>query len=344
MKSPDFHFGLVAVCIVLLIPQLVGCRSRTRKPGSTTTVGANEAATVDRDSTVHSGTYSAVVAANNHTCLLRIDGTARCFGGDDSITSDWVKTPKTKFSSIATAERFVCGITATSGAIECWGNCVGDACKPPSGKFLRVALTDEGGCGWINAHSVTCWGTSSVLQDITPLEAGNLKRLAFGRDFAVGIRTDHTLVEMQPDVPHETQPPPAGEFAEIVANITTACALRLDGNKIECWRPMGVPGPAENFTGGGQPEFLGMRNVPTVELSANTYAGCMILRQRFGPASGGAHCSGFTNYAGPTSMSGSFTQIANGSAHACALAVSGQVTCWGRDTFRPVSGTGRQLW
>ena len=75
-------------------------------------------------------------------CALDTSGFAECWGLYDSVVDD---APAVALSQMAVANSNACGIRASDGGLECWGN---DSSfeQPPSGSFIDVALGSFRGC------------------------------------------------------------------------------------------------------------------------------------------------------------------------------------------------------
>src|SRR5690606_12823798 len=147
-------------------------------------------------------TYAAKAVAVNgtHTCLLQLDGTPRCFGGDDSRNPPMVAAPKIALTRIESGIRFACGLRASDGELTCWGACnLKAACAPPPGRFDDFALHDEaGGCAWRHAPKpeVVCWGAgwSGITSPPGGVTSLDLKQIVFGPDWAVALKMDGSLI------------------------------------------------------------------------------------------------------------------------------------------------------
>ena len=79
-----------------------------------------------------SATYRAVSCGESHTCALRSDGQAVCFGGNqyrqcgDGTFNDYVQTPTAvtggiTFKRIAAGASHTCGLRASDGRAMCFG-------------------------------------------------------------------------------------------------------------------------------------------------------------------------------------------------------------------------------
>lgn len=178
---PRMHPRFTVLCsLILLTAAVLACKSK----------GPNRQ------------TYDATALAVNgaHTCLIQLDGTPRCFGGDNSVNPPMVPAPKVALTRIESAIRFACGLRASDGGLTCWGACnLKAACAPPAGRFDDFALHDEaGGCAWRHAPKpeVACWGAgwSGITSPPGGINALDLKQVVFGPDWAVALKSDGTLI------------------------------------------------------------------------------------------------------------------------------------------------------
>lgn len=295
-----------------------------------------------RGGTTHRGPFVQVVAASHHTCLLGSDGAAKCFGGDTTTMPTMRPVPLEKLSSIATGERFACGIRSSDGSALCWGDCSAGTCDPPAGEYARLVLGHQGGgCGFKQDARVVCWGNPNpeFRPPTEQLASEGLLDLAFGTGFAIAIRKDGSLAVwvdnegLDLGAAEMKKNAPTGSFRKVVANDVSACAVQADGTRTNCWK-RGAPYR-------GLVAFTGMQNVPTVDISADSKAGCLLMRKAGGPDRGSAYCGGDTGGRELGNRSGAFVGVANGRTHACALTVNGDVECWGDDLFNAVSGRSR---
>ena len=171
-------------------------------------------------------------ASGSFACGLRTDGTARCWGVNESgqlgipITRQPAIIPQTianqpvKFTQIATGREHTCAL-GTDSYVYCWGdNAYGQLgqVRPRnelSGSFnpLRVsslpadtAQISVGGrhtCALSNSGVLTCWGANDMAQIGNSTNIGNqlkpvavmteVKEVATGNDHTCALRQDSTV-------------------------------------------------------------------------------------------------------------------------------------------------------
>ena len=98
--------------------------------------------------------FSAITAGAGHTCGLRTDGTITCWGSNqwNSNHTGQAQAPRGTFSAVTAGLAHTCGLR-TDGTITCWGrNNFGQA-EAPSGTFLAV---DAGGDWLLKQDGLTC--------------------------------------------------------------------------------------------------------------------------------------------------------------------------------------------
>jgi len=130
--------------------------------------------------------FTALAAGARHTCGVAADGTAWCWGDNnsgqlgDGSTRGGV-TPRRvggglKFTALAAGDEHTCGIAA-AGKLYCWGDGfsaqlgrgVRESQREPvevdvPGKFTAVAAGARHGCGLEQGGKVFCWGTNDMGQ------------------------------------------------------------------------------------------------------------------------------------------------------------------------------------
>ena len=77
--------------------------------------------------------FTAISSGWDHSCGIRADGTAACWGDNHVGQSD---APEGVFTAISAGDMFSCAIRA-DGTVACWGDDHGDGEKldAPEGKF-----------------------------------------------------------------------------------------------------------------------------------------------------------------------------------------------------------------
>ena len=189
----------------------------------------------DIEGNTHATDIDALAAGGRHSCAIRSDGAATCWGHNYYGQSD---APDGTFEAIAAGNRHTCALR-TDNTITCWGsNYISWVwwSDPPKGTFKAVTAGNLYACGLRSDHTVTCWGGG----ERGPVETvrrgdrdGTFKAISAGWNHACGLRTDDT-VECWGDDQHDQADPPDGTFKAVTAGSAQTCGVRSNGT-IECW-------------------------------------------------------------------------------------------------------------
>jgi alpha-tubulin suppressor-like RCC1 family protein len=291
--------------------------------------------------------FAAAGPGPRHTCALRADGVALCWGenstgqlgrgatGGGGYVPAVVQTPLTFMqiaggADLAHYAGFTCGL-ATDGHVYCWGANgegrlgAGDAgsatwhIRPvvAATTFIAIALGGGHACAIATGGQAYCWGDNSMGQLGTGDSAERWvpTPVASGRSFtAIGAGLFHTCALESGGAAYCWG---ANESGELGNGVT-------DGSPV----PVAVSGGLLfNTLSVGLSEFQGDHN-------------CALT------AAGSAYCWG-SNYWGqigdgtkvdrtaPTAVTGglTWTAIAAGGIHTCGIATGGALYCWGLNAY-----------
>lgn len=187
------------------------------------------------------GVYSSISAGLRHTCALTSDGTAFCWGSNDSsqlgagtpggLTDQPLQVVTgARFSAISAGGDHTCAI-AIGGAAFCWGsNALGQLGNGAPGlpsnvpvavaggqTFIRISAGRRHTCGLTSGGVIYCWGSNSESQlGIGPYTGPANSANAIPAPVGVGERAAGVT------------------FTSVSAGINHTCAVGSDGSAY-CW-------------------------------------------------------------------------------------------------------------
>ena len=266
----------------------------------------------------------ALSAGQDHSCSLRGDGGAICWGRNDAgqalpTTPTEVAKLDGPFLSLTAGASHTCGLKP-NGVVACWGSNTFGQASPPTGSsnggFVQLGAGSDFTCARKSDGSVLCWGN---YQRTSPPGAGRqFIDLAVGTTHACALMANGNAYCWGSNATGEapgytsTQPSVAGPFLSLVAGNAFSCGLAADGQP-QCWGA-GISGTPP----------VG----PFVSLAAGYTHACALR------VDGSASCWG-SNGAGqapPIAPAGPHIALAAGGSHTCGLQANGTVNCWGSDT------------
>ena len=126
------------------------------------------------------GKFHAVSAGGAHTCAIRGDGTAECWGDD---RGGQATPPSGPFTAVSAGRRHSCGLRP-GGAVECWGS---------SGNVYSPESVMASGCLTPAASAADCRGGYYRYPQHPPPPEGEYTAISAGWDFTCGVRLDGAL-------------------------------------------------------------------------------------------------------------------------------------------------------
>ena len=245
-----------------------------------------------------------IAAGETHSCGIREDGTAVCWGDNSYGQAD---APSATFTTISAGGGHSCGIREDGTAV-CWGdNSYGQA-DAPSATFTTISAGGTHSCGIRADGTAACWGSNDNGRADAP--SGTFTTISAGSVHSCGIREDGTAVcwggyrygDGREDAPSAT-------FTTISAGGTHSCGIREDGTAV-CWgdnRLGQADAPSATFT----------------TISAGGTHSCGIRED------GTAVCWGDNRLGQADAPSATFTTISAGATHSCGIREDGTAVCWG---------------
>jgi alpha-tubulin suppressor-like RCC1 family protein/subtilisin family serine protease len=289
------------------------------------------------------GAVTGIAAGQFHSCAALADGTARCWGTNNSgqlgdgtttlrplpVTVDGLAT----VTAVATGSYHSCARLA-DGSVECWGGNwagqLGDGSTVPRptpvpvpGITSATAISAGYGdtCALLDDGTVTCWGADGVGQLGDGSGGGGLAPVAVtGLDSVVAI-----------DV-----------------GLQHACAVRSDGT-VWCWgwNASGQLGDGTRIDRSAPVAVAGLTGA--VAITAGDRHSCALLDDGtvrcWGANSGQLGDGTTTDRLTPVAVAGldQVTAVSGGSTHTCALIDDGTVRCWGGNRMSQI-GDGTTTW
>ena len=259
--------------------------------------------------TAPAGTFTQLSAGSYHTCGVKTDGTVACWG-DNSVGQLNVPASLGVVRQISTNFYQTCAVRIDA-TLVCWGRNDAGQSSPPAGSFAQVGEGFLHGCAVKTDGTVTCWGSNSDGQATPP--AGTFSQVSAGSFHSCGVKSDGTVGCWGRNFYGETDAP-AGAFIQVTAGQFYTCGVRTDGT-IACW--------GNNSSGQATPPVGTFTQV-----SVNDNNGCGV-RSDGTVACWGANVSGAT-----TSPSGAHNMpgVSAGGTATCAVRSDGTATCWGSPT------------
>ena len=251
--------------------------------------------------------FIAVDAGFQHTCAVRADNTAACWGRNDHGKTE---VPEGRFTDIASGVNHSCGLR-NDKTIMCWGDNYSHQTEAPEGTFNSLSAGYSHSCAIRVDDSIVCWGLAGASWVDAP--GGAFTTVAAGTSHSCGLRTDGT-VECWGSSHFGQADAPGGEFASVTAGDLHSCGLRTDAT-ITCW------GARSLFFDKGQ-------SIAPAGSFAAVSAG---FRHSCGLRTNGTIVCWGDNWLGQTEApAGSFAAVSAGGQHSCGLRTDATVVCWGR--------------
>ena len=247
--------------------------------------------------------FTAIDAGREHTCALRADNSAVCWGNNSYGQTD---APGADYRSVSAGWDHSCALT-TDGAAVCWGNGANGQTEAPSGEFSSLAAGALHSCGIRQDQTVVCWGSNHAGQIEAP--GGRFDSVSVGARHSCGVRTDAVLVCWGSNDADQSEAP-GGEFRSVGSGARHSCGVRVDA-RVVCWGPDDHPA---------------VRHAPSGEfsqVSVGLHHSCGVK------ADGSVYCWGFSNDGQAASPDGEFSAVTAGEGHSCGLLLDSNVVCWG---------------
>jgi len=270
--------------------------------------------------------YKQITAGGFHTCGLKSDGSAICWGAGKTNTGNNYEygqsiVPSGTFTQLSVGGHHTCGLKSNGSAV-CWGagkTNIGTASEfgqsiVPSGMFTQISAGLFHTCGLKNDGSVTCWGSNVFGQSTVPSDT--FTQLSAGSYHTCGLKSNGGAICWGLNYSGQSIVP-SGTFTQLSTGYAHTCGLKSDGSAV-CW--------GAGKTNIGENQEFGQSIVPIgtfTQLSAGLYQTCGLK------SDGSATCWGDNRWGQSIVPIGTFTQLSAGEYYTCGLKGDGTVVCWG---------------
>ena len=271
--------------------------------------------------------YSAMDAGEQHTCALRPNGAAVCWGSN--LYGQLTPPQDETFASISSGGNHTCALRP-NGAAVCWGKNENGQSSPPQGiTFSSIAAATDHTCGIIkgdsNQGSLTCWGSFVLRPPPQPrygLPSGYLYTSLYpGYNNSCGITQYQGYVcwgtpYLYYRVDNSGYPWARPGYVSINPGSDHVCGLHKTGS-VRCWdnTNIGITGKL--------PQSMPPQGETFASLIAGGFHTCGLR------ANGTVACWGRSSEGQSTPPQGAFASISAGKYHTCGLRANGTVECWG---------------
>lgn len=281
-----------------------------------------------------------------HSCGLREDGTALCWGRNQ----DGASSPPEgeRFLSVDAGVGHSCGVREDGTAL-CWGGDVyGESSAPADVRFIEIVAGETHTCGLQGDGTSECWGDGGlsvctpmpgasyhcksigILDHVPPAPPEQVRLASLSSGYPVcGLEADGQPVCWTFRQSGLAPVPASERFSSISSSEEHACALRFDGTAV-CWG-LGLYGQTSPPSGVNLADSQPPPEPPAnlVSIDSGYYHTCAI------DSEGAVICWGPNWWKGR--FAGQFTSISSGEAHACALRPDGSVVCRGSNDRGQIS-------
>ena len=249
------------------------------------------AAAVDTSS-AQAATFPSITAGLYHTCAIKTNDTATCWGNNSNGQTS-VPTDLGTVKQITAGRFHVCAIK-TNDTATCWGNNTFGQTSVPTdlGTVKQITVGSGHTCVIKTNDTAACWGDNGSRQAIVPTDLGTVKQITAGGAHTCAIKTNDTATCWGSNsFGQATVPPEFGTAKQITAGFGHTCAIKTN-DTVACW------GNNSN----------GQTSVPTdlgtaKQITAGLYHTCVIK------TNGTAACWGSDGYGQTSVPAGAFPNL-----------------------------------
>lgn len=172
--------------------------------------------------------FKDVAAGGTHTCAIRVDGSAECWGAKG--TGETKPPTGLTFKSVTAGQYHSCGLL-TTGKVTCWGEANGQ--PPQDAGFLSVDAGGTHTCGVLAGGKIKCWGSNSYGQSVPPSSSGFAAVTAGGKH-SCGLHSDGSVSCWGEKNSGQSSPPSGLKFKAVSAGYIHTCGVQSTGDVV-CW-------------------------------------------------------------------------------------------------------------
>ena len=256
-----------------------------------------------------------ISAGEYHTCGLRPNGQADCWGAELAANDAGQAVDQVgPFIQVGAGAIHSCGLKR-DGRVECWGSNAYGQAEDQAGPFVQLSVGGDHNCGLKADGSVVCWGRNGKGEAVD--RAGPFAQVGAGWLYTCALRRDGSVECWGADEFGGARDQ-GGPYTQLSVGWGHACGLQANGS-VHCWG-RNDDGQAEDQAG------------PFTQISAGGRHTCGLK------TNGAVECWGFNSggqaeeQAGPylqVSAGGTWTDMSNAWGQTCAIRATGSVDCWG---------------
>ena len=175
--------------------------------------------------------FKALSAGENHACAIDFKNKLICWGDISARPS--LDQALGSYLEVSSGDRHTCAISQRNGSIKCWGDNRYGQASPPLGRYKKLSVRSNQGCGVRLDGSLSCWGHEAFTS--FPIPVGSFSDVSVSQLHACAIRKgDGGLVCWGNGLNGTTTPPSTGKFLSVVSGDSHSCAADING-KATCW-------------------------------------------------------------------------------------------------------------
>ena len=293
---------------------------------------------------------TAISSGDLHTCGLRGDGTAVCWGSN--FYGQSTPPENERFMAISSGDKHTCALSL-DGTPVCWGAnpeithwndwtfYKGLVTPPENERFKEIISNGSHSCGLRENGTVACWGEFNFKKWGQPPDYDRFTKISLGYRFTCAIRIDGKVGCWGEDIEYQILDLPSATVRvdSLSSREGHVCAI-LDDASIYCWDIAAHSHRGERLPPKGRVfKEISMANEYGCALRPNGTVVCwgLMAYDLYAAVNGGSfYGDDFGQNVPPSGET--FTSISTGRLHACGLREDGTPVCWGIGSSRTKDG------